>query len=77
MGQVNRIQQFLQRLSPLTRSSLLAELERLETCDSEMPGSEEILGVLRAEFGEDGSPQSRLGHPARYFFEPLDTEAIF
>jgi hypothetical protein len=68
----NRIQQFLQRLTPMTRSCLLAELERLETCDSELPGSEEILGVLRAEFVKDGSPQNRLGHPARYFFEPLE-----
>jgi hypothetical protein len=72
MVELNRIQQFLQRLTPLTRSSLMTELERLETCDSEMPGSEEILAVLRAEFGKDGSPQSRLGNPARYFFEPLE-----
>ena len=72
MVEVNRIQQFLQRLTPLTRSSLMTELERLETCDSDMPGSEEILAVLRAEFGKDGSPQSRLGNPARYFFEPLE-----
>jgi hypothetical protein len=72
MVQVNRIQQFLQRLTPLTRSSLMTELERLETCDDEMPGLEEILAVLRAEFGKDGSPQSRLGNPARFFFEPLE-----
>src|SRR3984893_10482759 len=72
MIQAKRIQEFLQRLTPLTRSNLLTELERLETCDSEMPGGEEILAMLRAEFRKDGSPQSRLGHPARDFFEPLE-----
>jgi hypothetical protein len=72
MIQAKRIQEFLQRLTPLTRSNLLIELERLETCDSEMPGCEEILATLRAEFRKDGSPQSRLGNPARYFFEPLE-----
>jgi hypothetical protein len=72
MIQVDRIQEFLQRLTPLTRSSLLTELERLETCDSEMPRSEEILAKLRAEFRKDGSPQSRPSNPSRYFFEPLE-----
>ena len=38
MIQAKRIQEFLQRLTPLTRSNLLPELERLETCDSDMPG---------------------------------------
>ena len=33
MTMPDRIQQFLQRLTPLTRSSLLTELERLEACD--------------------------------------------
>jgi hypothetical protein len=68
----DRIQEFLQRLTPLTRSSLLNELERLETCDGEMPGSADILAKLRAEFRKDGSPQSRPSNPSRYFFEPLE-----
>lgn len=72
MMRVERIHEFLRRLSPLTRSSLLTELERLEMCDSEMPGSEEILATLRAEFRKDGSPQSRPANPFRYFFEPLE-----
>ena len=68
----DRIQEFLRRLTPLTRSSLLTELERLETCDGEMPGSAEILAKLRAEFRKDGSPQSRINNPSRYFFAPLE-----
>jgi hypothetical protein len=68
----DRIQEFLQRLTPLTRSSLLTELERLETCDSEMPGSAEIIAKLRAEFRKDGSTQNRVSNPSRYFFAPLE-----
>ena len=68
----DRIQEFLQRLTPLTRSSLLTELERLETCDGDMPGSAEILASLRAEFRKDGSPQTRINNPSRYFFAPLE-----
>ena len=55
MALTDRIQEFLQRLSPLTRSSLLTELERLEICDADMPGSAEMLAKLRAEFRTDGS----------------------
>ena len=36
---VDRIWEFLQRLSPLTRSCLLTELERLEACGVDMPGT--------------------------------------
>jgi hypothetical protein len=72
MAMVDRIQEFLQRLTPLTRSCLLNELERLEACEGEMPGSADILAKLRAEFRKDGSAQSRVGTPARYFFAPLE-----
>jgi hypothetical protein len=72
MMQVERIWEFLQRLSPLTRSCLLTELERLELCGVEMPGSADIQAKLRAEFRKDGSSQSRAGDPARYFFAPLE-----
>jgi hypothetical protein len=68
----DRIQEFLQRLTPLTRNSLLTELERLETCDGEMPGTAEILSKLRSEFRKDGSTQNRLSNPSRYFFAPLE-----
>ena len=67
-----RIQEFLRRLTPVTRSSLLTELERLEMCEGDMPGSADILATLRAEFRKDGSPQSRINNPSRYFFAPLE-----
>jgi hypothetical protein len=72
MALADRIQEFLQRLTPMTRGNLLTELERLETCGDEMPGSAEILAKLRAEFRKDGSPQNRAGNPSRYFFAPLE-----
>jgi hypothetical protein len=72
MALADRIQEFLQRLTPLTRSNLLTELERLETCDGEMPGTADILAKLRSEFRKDGSTQNRLSNPSRYFFAPLD-----
>lgn len=67
-----RIWDFLQRLSPLTRSCLLAELERLDTCGVDMPGSAYIQAKLRTEFRKDGSTQTRTTNPSRYFFTPLE-----
>jgi hypothetical protein len=72
MVQIDRIWEFLQRLSPLTRSSLLTELERLELCGVDVPGSTDIQAKLRAEFRKDGSTQGRAPTTSRYFFEPLD-----
>jgi hypothetical protein len=72
MALADRIQEFLQRLTPLTRNCLLTELERLETSEGEMPGTGEILAKLRAEFRKDGSTQNRIGMPSRYFFAPLE-----
>jgi hypothetical protein len=72
MTQADRIQEYLKRLTPLARSNLLIELERLEGCGSEIPGSPEILAKLRAEFRKDGSTQIRVGNPSRYFFAPLE-----
>jgi hypothetical protein len=68
----DRIQEFLQRLTPLTRNCLLTELERLETSEREMPGTGELLAKLRAEFRKDGSTQNRASTPSRYFFAPLE-----
>jgi hypothetical protein len=70
--QADRIEDYLQRLTPVARGSLLTELERLEGCGSEMPGSAEILRKLRAEFRKDGSTQNRRDNPSRYFFAPLE-----
>ncbi|TMJ24412.1 MAG: hypothetical protein E6G93_00530 [Alphaproteobacteria bacterium] len=72
MMQIERIWEFLQRLTPVTRSCLLTELERLELCGVEMPGSADIQAKLRAEFRKDGSSQGRGGDPARYFFAALE-----
>ena len=69
---IDKIWDFLQRLSPLTRSSLLLELERLELCGVDMPGSADIRAKLRAEFGKDGSPQNRETQPSYYFFATLE-----
>jgi hypothetical protein len=66
------IQDYLQRLTPVARSNLLTELERLEMCGTEIPGSAEILAKLRAEFRKDGSTQTRSSNPSRYFFAPLE-----
>ena len=72
MVPVDRIQQYLKQLTPLARSSLLLELERLELCGAEMPGSPEILASLRAEFRKDAAAPDRAGHPSRHFFAPLE-----
>jgi hypothetical protein len=72
MTLADQIQEYLQRLTPLARGNLLTELERLELCGGEIPGSAEIMGKLRAEFRKDGSTQNRIGNPSRYFFAPLE-----
>ena len=70
--QIDRIWEFVQRLSPLTRSCLLAELERLELCGVEMPGSADIQAKLRAEFRKDSSSQNKEAEPSFHFFLALE-----
>jgi hypothetical protein len=72
MKKPNRIQEFLQRLTPPVRSNLLNELERLELSGAEIPGSATIVENLRAEFRRGGQSHARLGNPQRYFFAPLE-----
>jgi hypothetical protein len=72
MTETAELWEFLQRLTPLSRSCLLSELERLELCGIDMPGSGEIQAKLRAEFRKDGSPQTRASNPSRSFFAPLE-----
>jgi hypothetical protein len=72
MAQVDRIWEFLQRLSPLTRSCLLSELERLELSGFDMPGSSDLKARLRAEFRQDGTTQTRTANPSRFFFMPIE-----
>jgi hypothetical protein len=68
----NRLKEFLQRLTPPTRSNLLDELERLELSGAEIPGAGEVMETLRAEFRGGGHTQKRNSVPARYFFTPLE-----
>ncbi|MCK1423553.1 hypothetical protein IVB15_17625 [Bradyrhizobium sp. 182] len=72
MNEIDRLSEFLQRLTPMSRSCLLSELERLELCGIDMPGSADIQSRLRAEFRKDGSAHSRATSPSRYFFAPLE-----
>lgn len=72
MAQDDRLWDFIERLTPLTRSCLLTELERLEHCGVGVPGSADLLAKLRAEFRKDGSTQHRVANPSRYFFTPLE-----
>ena len=65
MELVDRIGDFLRRLTPLARSNLLIELERLEVCDSEIPGSAAVLEKLRAEFRAGGQAAGRS--PKRHY----------
>jgi hypothetical protein len=67
-----RLKEFLQRLTPPTRSNLLDELERLELCGAEIPGAGEVMETLRAEFRGSGQTQKRSSTPTRYFFAPLE-----
>jgi hypothetical protein len=67
-----RLKEFLQRLTPPTRSNLLNELERLELAGAEIPGTGPVIETLRAEFRGGGQTQRRNSPPARYFFEPLE-----
>jgi hypothetical protein len=76
MIQADRLSEFLQKLTPLSRSCLLSELERLELCGIDIPGSSDILAKLRAEFRKDESTQSRAGSPSRHFFMPLESFLI-
>jgi hypothetical protein len=72
MERPDPIQDYLQRLKPLARANLLTELERLEMCGTEIPGSAEVVASLRAEFRKDGATQTRMSNPSRYFFAPLE-----
>jgi len=72
MALSDTIQEFLQRLTPVTRGSLLTELERLEICGAEIPGAAPVLEKLRAEFRKDGSPPNRVTNPSRFLFAPLE-----
>jgi hypothetical protein len=68
---IDRIWEFLQRLSPLTRSCLLTELERMELCGIDMPGSADLQARLRAELRPEGTTDG-APTPSQFFFAPLE-----
>src|SRR5579859_3934127 len=70
-----RIREYLARLSPQARSSLLTEIERMQLYGEDISGSALILAELRAEFRRSGENSNRLGNASRHFFKPL--EALF
>ena len=72
MNQADRIGDFLQRLTPQARSSLLIELERLEACGAEVPGAAPLLEKLRAEFRKSEKTHYRVANPSRHFFNPVE-----
>ncbi len=72
MKKPHRIQDFLQRLTPPTRSNLLNELERLELAGEDIPGAAPVVEKLRAEFRSGGQSHNRLPNPQRFFFAPLE-----
>src|SRR5467141_3380865 len=72
MPEPDRIQDYLRRLTPLSRNNLLTELERLEVCDAALPGSAIVVEKMPAEFRKDGQTQHRLDNPSRHFFAPLE-----
>jgi hypothetical protein len=72
---LDRIREYLARLTPQARSNLLADIERMQLYGENISGAALILAELRAEFRKGGESNDRLGNPSRYFFKPL--EALF
>jgi len=69
--QIERIWDFLRRLTPSTQNCLLSELERMELCGIDMPGSADIRARLRAELRKE-EPAQNLPTPFSCFFAPLE-----
>ena len=72
MKKPSPILEYVQGLTPPTRSNLLNELERLEQCGAEIPGSEPVVENLRKEFRNGGQTNARSANPQLYFFAPLE-----
>lgn len=72
MNHADRIGDYLRRLTPQARSSLLIELERLEACGAQVPGTAPLLEHLRAEFRKGDKTHHRVANPSRHFFNPVE-----
>lgn len=66
------INSYLRQLSPQVRSRLLAELERLQQLGEEIPGSQDVIALLRGEFRGTAPAPNRVDAPSRCFFQPLE-----
>jgi len=69
---VDRIREYLARLTPQARSSLLTDIERMQLYGDDISGSALILAELRAEFRKGGESSNRLSNPSRHFFKPIE-----
>jgi hypothetical protein len=67
-----RIREYLRRLTPQARSSLLTEIERMQLYGEDISGAALILAELRAEFRKGNETNNRIGNPSRYFFQPIE-----
>lgn len=70
--QIDRLRDYLQRLTLQERTHLLAELERLQQYGEGPDGSDVVLAELRAELKSDGPHDVREDPAARFFFAPLE-----
>jgi hypothetical protein len=70
--QIDRIQQYIRKMTPQARRNLLVEIERMQMYGEDMPCSDLILAELRTEFRNGGQSQNRVGNPSRYFFQPIE-----
>lgn len=68
----DRVREYLARLTPLARSSLLTEIERIQLYGEDVSAFAPFLAALRAEFRKSGETNQRIGNPSRYFFKPLE-----
>ena len=69
---VERLRQYLLELAPQTRSLLVAELERGLLRGDDNAGAEIVLNELRRSLRDAGQRATRIGNPARLFFQPLE-----
>jgi hypothetical protein len=69
---IERVRQYLGQLTPQARGRLLTEAERLQLCGDDVTGFEVILAELRTEFRSKEQTNDPVGHPSRYFFQPLE-----
>jgi hypothetical protein len=69
---LDRSREYLGRLTPQARSSLLTEIERMQLYGEDMSGFATILAALRAEFRHGDEPSNRTGNSSRHFFKPIE-----